>query len=181
MHALKQIAITRPDFWAGEPDRINQLMRERFFRIHIRKPKASSHEIEMLLQAIDPIYYKNLSLHDHFELASTYELGGIHLNFRNPTPPQPSKHTLIISRSCHSLAEVDCVKKDFDYVFLSPIFDSISKQGYTSNFTRAQLIQASQRGLIDEKVFALGGINNQTIKLLKEMGFGGIAMLGALW
>lgn len=68
-----------------------------------------------------------------------------------------------------------------DYVFLSPIFDSISKSGYRSAFSYARLRDAADRGVIDEKVVALGGVTFDKIPLLSSLHFGGAAMLGAIW
>ena len=72
-------------------------------------------------------------------------------------------------------------KEEFDYLFLSPIFDSISKGGYKSTFSSEQLIEASKAGVIDEKVIALGGITIDKIPYLKRLNFGGVAMLGAIY
>lgn len=68
-----------------------------------------------------------------------------------------------------------------DYVFLSPIFDSISKSGYHSAFTLEVLQQAAAHNIIDEKVVALGGVTPDKVKWLRQIGFGGAAMLGAVW
>jgi thiamine-phosphate pyrophosphorylase len=84
------------------------------------------------------------------------------------------------TRSCHSLEEVKMYKDEFDYVFLSPIFDSISKVGYKSAFDEEVLRKASEQGIIDEKVVALGGVTFDKIPYLKELNFGGAAMMGSL-
>ena len=54
-------------------------------------------------------------------------------------------------RSCHSLEEVAKYKATCDYVFLSPIYDSISKEGYPSAYTTDSLQKARQAGIIDAK------------------------------
>ena len=66
-------------------------------------------------------------------------------------------------------------------MFLSPIFDSISKVGYSHAFTREQLLDAKSRHLINEEIIALGGIAQETIPLAAQYGFGGVAVLGSLW
>ena len=38
-----------------------------------------------------------------------------------------------------------------------------------------------ESGLINEKVIALGGIKEDKFEELKEIGFGGAALLGSLW
>ena len=72
-------------------------------------------------------------------------------------------------------------KDDYDYLFLSPIFNSISKQGDMSSFSDAELLQASKEGVIDRKVIALGGVTFDKIPYLKDLNFGGVAMIGAIY
>ena len=72
-------------------------------------------------------------------------------------------------------------KKNCDYVFLSPVFDSISKLNYHANYTPEEIRKAHKAGIIDKKVIALGGIDTDNIRQVKNYGFGGAAILGALW
>ena len=44
-----------------------------------------------------------------------------------------------------------------------------------------QLIDASDRGLIDRKVYAMGGMNLDNIGIAKDLGFGGVVICGDLW
>ena len=66
-------------------------------------------------------------------------------------------------------------------MFLSPVFDSISKAGYSSAFAPDELQAAGKEGLIDKRVIGLGGIDESNIRRIKELGFGGAAILGGLW
>ena len=118
-------------------------------------------------------------LHDFFGLAEEMSLYGIHLNSRNPFPP-PGWHGSV-SRSCHSIDEVALYKPSCDYVSLSPIFDSISKAGYTSAFSIGELRTAVSSGIIDKKVMALGGITFTNMQDVLRLGFGGVMILGAAW
>jgi thiamine-phosphate pyrophosphorylase len=68
-----------------------------------------------------------------------------------------------------------------DYLFLGPIFDSISKENYTSRFPESLLYDLKDKGVINEKIIALGGINKENMHKVKDYGFGGVAILGALW
>ena len=71
--------------------------------------------------------------------------------------------------------------QQYDYLFLSPIFDSISKKGYRSAFSPEQLTKAGKEGVINERVIALGGITPEKKTAIKDWNFGGIAVLGFLW
>jgi len=175
------IVITLPDFFSGEAERIVQLLsRDDVDLIHIRKPQASREAVEQLLQQLPPAIYGRLVLHDHHALAAEKGLYGIHLNSRNPKPLTGWKGS--VSKSCHSLEELaECQQENYNYMSLSPIFDSISKQGYRAAFTEDQIREARQQGIINERVLALGGVTFDKIKQVLEMGFGGAMILGDAW
>lgn len=101
--------------------------------------------------------------------------------YSGPTAAYSGPTAAMLSVSCHSLEELSAHKAKFDYLFLSPIFDSISKKGYSGRFTREQLLEARDNGLIDKKIIALGGITAGNIPIIRELGFGGVAVLGSVW
>ncbi|MCD8290192.1 MAG: thiamine phosphate synthase [Prevotella sp.] len=174
------IIITQPFFVEDEAERITEFLRNGSCDyIHIRKPWAECVDVERLLRAIPAELHCRLTLHDHFELAGKYLLHGLHTNSRNPSVPSGFKGC--VSRSLHSIDEVEKLKSGYSFVSLSPIFDSISKRGYLSAFTPEQLAVARTKGIIDEKVFALGGVTFALLPTVREMGFGGAMILGAAW
>lgn len=71
--------------------------------------------------------------------------------------------------------------------FLSPVFDSISKQGYKSKFDLRELriFFQKQNILSDEnsrsEAIALGGVDEDKIQFCSELGFAGVAVCGAIW
>jgi thiamine monophosphate synthase len=86
-----------------------------------------------------------------------------------------------ISRSCHSFEEIKEWKDRCNYLSLSPIYDSISKQGYLSAFSREQIEKAVAEGIIDNKVLALGGVTFDKVEEVERLGFGGAMVLGDAW
>lgn len=176
---MKLIAITAEKFIDNEAETINALFEAGLERLHLRKPHASANECERLILSIGSKWYGRISLHDHFGLAKKYGIGGLHLNSRNPQPP--TGFAGILSRSCHSMEEAAREKHKYDYVFLSPIFDSISKNGYTAAFHRGALQAAARNGCIGGNVIALGGITPERIEEAAACNFGGAAVLGYLW
>lgn len=176
---MKLIAITGENFICNEAETINALFEAGLERLHLRKPHASANECERLIQSISIKWYGRISLHDHFGLAKKYGIGGVHLNSRNPQPP--TGFAGILSRSCHSMEEAAREKHKYDYVFLSPIFDSISKNGYTAAFHRGALQAAARNGCIGGNVIALGGITPERIEEAAACNFGGAAVLGYIW
>lgn len=175
------IVITKPDFLVAEALRIVELLgRADVDLVHIRKPGSTVDELERLLQELPSAVYGRLVLHDHFELAQRYGLHGVHLNSRNPEPPQG--WTGSVSCSCHCIQELAvCRGEGLDYMSLSPVFDSISKQGYRSAFSRDEILAAHRDGIIDSRVMALGGVTFDRIPEVLEMGFGGAMILGDAW
>lgn len=176
---MKLMVITTPKYFVVEHLIINALFEEGLDALHLRKPDSNPALAERLLSLIPEEYHERIITHDHFFLKRQYGLGGIHLNSRNPETPEGYKGN--ITCSCHTFGEVEQYKRKVKYVFLSPIFDSISKQGYNAAFSKEILRTAADKGIIDSKVMALGGIDTQNIASLRELGFGGAAVLGAIW
>ena len=176
---MKLILITPPTCFVEEDKIITALFEEGLDLLHLRKPDTAPIYAERLLTLIPEQYHKRIVVHGHFYLKDEFKLKGVHLNSRNPHLPGNYKGH--ISRSCHSLEEVKEHKKNCDYVFLSPVFDSISKKDYHANYTPEEIRKAHKSGIIDKKVIALGGIDVDNIRQVKSYGFGGAAIMGALW
>ena len=66
------------------------------------------------------------------------------------------------------------------YCFLSPIFDSISKEGYKANFDKLELKEFLAKDR-KTKVIALGGLTEENYLEVLELGFDGGAFLGSVW
>lgn len=171
---FKIIGITLSDFPVdNEAERITRLLHSGAVdRMHIRKPHGSADIITGLLDDIPRELHKRLSLHDAPELLERYPDVGFHFNSRYPSGVSAP----VLSRSCHSTAEVLEADAELDYVTLSPIFDSLSKSGYKSH-----TFQHEHKAVTARNVVALGGVTPPRFPELKERGFSGAAMLGYLW
>ncbi|MBQ0050210.1 MAG: thiamine phosphate synthase [Bacteroidales bacterium] len=180
---MQLIVITRPDFFPRETELVNSLFEQGLQRLHLRKPDATPEDMERWLQQIEPCFRRSIALHDHHALVDKWLLGGIHLNARNPQPPETwdANKGVLLSRSCHSLDELRTLSQDCAYAFLSPIFNSISKQGYAAQFSLEQLKGVQEEMPFFDKVFALGGVTPERVPALQETGFRGVAVLGDIW
>ena len=176
---MKLILITSPTYFVEEDKIITSLFEEGLDILHLRKPDTAPMFAERLLTLIPEQYHKRIVVHGHFYLKEEFRLKGIHLNLRNPNAPDHYKGH--ISCSCHSLEEIKERKRNYDYVFMSPVFDSISKQDYNAQYSPEEIKKAHKQGIIDKKVYALGGIDVHNIKEVKKYGFGGAAVMGAIW
>lgn len=176
---MKLIAISWPTFFDGEAEIINALFEQGPTVLHLRKPGATEAQVEKLVMRIRPEFHDRLTLHYLPDLAERLELGGYHLSAGHA--PAPEDWDGRVSASCHTFGELREALKTADYAFLSPIFDSISKNGYKSGFSADELLAARNAGIINRHVIALGGITPDNMHLVAEMGFGGVALLGSLW
>lgn len=168
------IGITLPQAdVAGDAERIVALLESGAVdRFHLRKPDADESVLRRLLTAIPQEYHARLSLHDAPWLLAEFPQVGFHLNRRHPAGISAGT----LSRSCHSAGEVMKADSGLDYVTLSPVFDSISKEGYVGrSFTGEAQAVATRR------VIALGGVVPGRFAALRKRGFSGAAMLGWLW
>lgn len=182
---MKVVVITPENPFDGETEQIRRVIECGVFRLHLRHPKADEQTLRGIIEGLSAEERKKIVLHDCYNLVKEYDLGGAHLNGRHP-----ELASICTSRSCHSLEEVAAslgigqtqgISPTMEYCFLSPIFDSISKVGYASNFTPEVLLQAKESGIINENVIALGGITVDKLDLVRQYGFGGVAILGSAW
>ena len=195
---MKLIVITTECFFEGETDAINMLFDNGLELLHLRKPNESEADTAGFIEQIHPQYHNSIVLHDHFSLTKRFHLKGIHLNRRNPVASENFHGTK--SLSCHSFMELLENSDKMDYLFFSPVFDSISKKNYMSGlwdpivyeikeFTEEVAAQLAEwafydlkdKGVIHEKVIALGGVNKENMHKVKDYGFGGAAVLGGVW
>lgn len=174
-HTPLKIFITPEEISDGENELVVRLLDQGWDYVHLRHPAASLSDMRRLIESIPQRYHNRLRLHGHFELATQFNLGGLHLNGR--CPKAPDFYTGSVSRSCHSIEELT-KSTDCDYVTLSPIFDSISKPGYKSSFTADELLQLNE--ISKPLVIALGGITPERLEQLKPYNFGGYAVKGAI-
>lgn len=187
---MQPIVITLPEFFDNESEVITAKFQAGLKRLHLRKPNATEAELRTLLTSIPAVYHPRIVLHDHYAIAKDFAIRGVHLNRRNELMPDGWEGS--VSVSCHSVDELQRRKKEgardskgnrreFDYLSLSPIFDSISKSGYNAAFTTEELEEAHKNGIIDKRVYALGGIERDNLSIVEELGFGGAMMLGDAW
>ena len=104
---------------------------------HLRKPKLRLKELDKYILAIPKEYRNRIVLHTHYELASLHGLKGVHHSrayrknrFSYSIKIGISKiirNKLLYTRSYHSMIDVKKSLNIYDYIFLSPVFDSISK------------------------------------------------------
>ena len=176
---MKLAIITKSTFFVEEDKILSSLFDEGLDDLHLFKPGSSPMYSERLLTLLPEDYYRKITVHDHFYLKQEYDLAGIHLD--NPTDNLPDGYKGKFSRTCTDLSQLKEMKKKSQYVFLKNIFDCIEFKEEKSSFSLQQLELAAGNGLIDKKVYALGGMSLENIKIAKALGFGGVVICGDLW
>lgn len=177
------IVISSPTPITKEASLINQLFDEGLTVFHLRKPESSSQELVLLLQEINPIHYSKIALHSHHYLAKSFGINRLHFNevsrkqLIEDALETYNADGVILSTSIHTTDDYNQLSDKFDYAFLSPVFDSISKPNYQAHVFNLNEIHKKT----NTKLIALGGINEATCAKAFEMGFDGIALLGAIW
>lgn len=161
---------------------LTQLFESGLEYYHFRKPNKSYQEHCEYLEAIEPKYHNRIVVHYFHELINKYNLKGIHFQEQKrrdhiDNPGHYFKDLNLfgktISSSFHEPKELEDCYFEFDYHLLSPVFSSISKQGYKG--------KGFNVNYIDKLIIGMGGINANTIAKTMELGFKGVGVLGGVW
>lgn len=185
---MEIIVITAPEPIPDEIKIIHQLFDAGLNKLHMRRPGITEGELYNWIQKIEDIHQKKIVIHHHHQLAKEMKIGGFHLREAERIKAEAQKwkqwerlvndNQLTMSTSVHLPSTLNELTSLFDYVWVSPIYDSISKPGYHQNndWTDAVIQQPYPFDLV-----ALGGITPELMPELVGRGFRKAAMLGAIW
>ena len=141
---------------------------------HLRKPTWSREQLADWLRVLPSEFHSRIVLHSHHDLAAQFNIGGLH-NAQAVSPSAPLR-----SQAVHSLVELRGLLEVRARLVFSPVFPSFSKPGYGPAFDRDELCMLLALPRRAE-VIALGGIDATRIQACRELGFDGVAVLGAVW
>lgn len=175
---MKLIIMTQPTYFVEEDKILSALFDEGLDMLHINKPASEPLYAERLLTLLPKKCYDRISVHQHYYLKQEFDLRGIHID--NPEQAVPDGFRKHVTRSTSSIADLKEMKKQHDYVMLHSLFDSLHDD-VRASLDFGELEEARRRGLIDRKVYALGGMSLESVSVAKELGFGGIVICGDLW
>ena len=178
---MKPIVICHP----GKPDKeieaINALFNAGLEILHVRKPAFSQEALTDFLENIDGKFHKRIVPHSHLDLVVGKNLRGIHFTpYNKHLIYEYNNYALPKSITSHSMSELINLSTGFIYAFLSPVFESISKEGYGPAINRDVLKKYLTKPH-HVPVLALGGIDSTTVDIAKEIGFDGVVLHGHLW
>lgn len=188
---MKIIIITSSKTDEKEIEVVNSMLENGLNTLHLRKPRLTTKELEDYIKKIPSAFHDKIVIHSHHELAGKYNLKGIHLTkthrknarltwfkmkilgLRRPIS------SLIISTSSTKLSELYNEDKiNSNYIFLSPIFDSLTGK-FQSGFYEEGLKVAIQKS--GKNIVARGGVDYSKVEKIHEIGFAGLALYSAMW
>lgn len=176
------IIISDNHFFANEANIVNSLFDKGLELFHLRKYNNSESEIRAFVNEIKHEYRNRIVLHQFHEMADEFGIKRLHfsekdrLNSKESELLKLKQNGFHLSTSVHTVEEYQKLASAFDYCFLSPVFDSISKPGYN-----AQVFHLPSKNTSVVKIIALGGIKENNCLKALEMGFDGVALLGTIW
>ncbi len=186
-----QLIVITPDTSLGlEPALVNELFKCGLNRLHLRKPAFDKDSYINYINNIDSAFHNRIVICGHFELYNKLKLGGVHLNAHLRASPDvwdilADIPGYAVSTSFHSWIEIIENTFPYKYVFISPVFNSISKVGYNAAIDLNELSGLrntciTARGYCPG-IIGLGGVGSRELPSLKSAGFDGAAVLGAVW
>src|ERR1035437_4016923 len=143
---MQLIVISSSHTIENETQIVTQLFEAGLETFHLRKHRLSTKKMKEYIKAIPQHFHNRIIIHSHHNLARNYNLKGIHLtkshkkhkfktwlvvkliHLKNPK--------IIISTSFTTIGQLlDTIHESrYDYVFLSPVFDSLSSR-FQGGFT----------------------------------------------
>lgn len=185
---MKFIVISSSKNTATEPKVITQLFENGLDHFHLRKPSMGTSDMRRLIEAIPEHFHKRIVIHSHHNLASKYDLGGVHLTGvhrkRKFTTWMRLKFLLMknsgltVSTSFHKLGHVYTNTNEYHYILLGTIFDRLSghfNAGYNAHSLRS-LIEKTKIPLV-----ARGGTTAASIRTCADLKFAGMAYGSTIW
>jgi len=186
---MKIVVISPSKVRENEIKNLLQMFEAGLNTYHIRKPTFSTKQLQDYIEQIPKQFHNRIVIHSHHNLARKYNLQGVHYttkhlekNIRNwwrEKMLRISTSNFIKTTSHGKLSSLyDLEEMEFDYVFLSPIFDTITGK-YQSGFYEESIKAAIHK--TGKKIIARGGIDVSRIEKVKELGFYGLALYSVIW
>lgn len=166
----------------NEIETLHQLFQEGLQYYHFRKPDKNYEAHCNYLNQIDSQYHNRIVVHYFHELINEFNLKGIHFQEQKridhiDNPGQYFKGLNMfgktISSSFHEPQDIEACDFEFDYHLLSPVFSSISKQGYNG--------RGFDVNHIDKTIIGMGGVTPHNLLKFDALGYQGVGVLGGIW
>ena len=186
---MKIVLLSRSGFNEVETDIVTRLFENGLDTYHLRKPRLSTKKLKAVIEAIPQQFHSRIIVHSHHQLALKYNLKGVHYTkthlkksfknwWRKITLRIATKDFVKTTSHTKLITLYDEPEIKFDYVFLSPIFDSLTgrfQSGFYEDGIRAAINKSGK------KIIARGGVDIKRIEKIQELGFHGMALNSCIW
>ena len=135
------VVVTTPEPVPGEREVTVQLFELGLLRLHLRRPNANIADIRTWLQGDPAEYHRRIRLHQTWDLALEFGLEGLHAGAKMQDAAGLAKAINILeqvpglqlSLALHDPSRIPLLGPPYHEALLSPVFESLSKQGYQPN------------------------------------------------
>jgi thiamine-phosphate pyrophosphorylase len=192
------LIITNPKPVPGETLIWQELLAAGAGAVLLRRPQWQEADYARALEQTDPDCYPHILIAQQAGLCRRFGLMGLHFSEnarRAATAEELSGYKQQGCKLSTSLHFKESTQPDHSspysqqpalpgttapwrLLLLSPVFNSLSKPEYK---TRLPAGFRLSKGDCSAQVLALGGVDHTNTALVREMGFDGAAMLGAIW
>lgn len=181
--APANLILFTPNDGSWDPKMVRRLFDAGLSRLHVQVRKDWSRpQYEQFLAAIPQPFWSRIVLGEEPELVESHALGGFQMHPGERIPRRWPK-TAAVSVKCHDYDELRNTDKQCSYVFLTPVFESVSKRDHRPQRTLREYEVIVQRWKAEggAPIHALGGITPKNAARARELGFDGIAFIGSVW
>jgi thiamine-phosphate pyrophosphorylase len=187
---MKLIVISNSNSIEDEVKIVTGLFEAGLETFHIRKHKLSTKKMKEFIKSFPEHFHNRMVIHSHHKLAGKFNLKGIHLTKTHKKRKWRTWFTLklikfknpgiILTTSYSTIGQILEKKQDYeyDYTFLSPIFDNFNSR-FQGGFTEHSLKSALQKSHL--KIVARGGVDTNAIENANQIGFSGLAFYSSIW
>ncbi|MGQ8869444.1 thiamine phosphate synthase [Myroides sp. TSA_177.3] len=188
------VVITPPYHHPKEISLANTMLERGLPLLHIRKPDFTFEQLQEWIENISYQHHDKLVIHipspvinnypkvfkQYVQLINSLKAQYAHLSTDNCSFVNNYAQKLpYLSTSVHNSTECEKLSTRHQRVFLSPVFDSISKIAYQPTLHWPSFLADWKYPWI--QTVALGGITPDYLATVRNMGFDDFAVLGAIW
>ena len=186
---MQTIIYTSPTNIENEIEIISQLLDNGADYLYIRKPELDDYSLVDFVESIPEKYWKQCVTNSMI-ITKEFDLAGYHFTrgivqknglYNDKVLDWLHSNNKISSVSAHSIEDIKSYAGKFKHIIVSPMFPSISKENHSYDWNMEELKIKIAELRFKSKLFAVGGIDIDKIATVKDIGFDGVGLLGALW
>jgi thiamine-phosphate pyrophosphorylase len=181
--APENLVLFTPNDGSWDVKTVRRLLDAGLSRLHVQARRDwQLRDYEKFVKSLPDGFHPRVVLEDHAELVLARRLGGYQLRAGQRAPRRWPKEGVLAAK-CHSYDELRQSDRSCRYVFLAPVFESVSKRDHRPRRTTREFQVIVQRWKAEGgcPAYALGGITPRTAEKARELGFDGVGFIGSVW